>query len=106
MMRGLATVIGAAFCALCANGCSAQCGLITQPGAMSDGGFIAFSAPLGSSTTVNVPIQDSADADETVTGSALNGSDVAAFKVLSTFPMSLPAGTGLAVTVQFTPLHG
>ena len=106
-MRGLATILGVALGAVCGTDCGGkQCGLVVQPGAMTDGGFVAFyGVQLGTSTTVNVPIQDSADVDETVTGSALNGSDAAAFKVLSTFPMSLPAGTALSVTVEFTPQH-
>jgi hypothetical protein len=105
-MRGLATIWAAALCAVYAGGCSGQCGLIVQPGAMSDGGFAAFyNVPVGTSTMVNVPIQDSANVDETVTGSAVTGSDAAAFKVLSTFPMSLPAGNSVSVAVEFTPQH-
>jgi len=74
---------------------------------MTDGGFVAFSAPVGASQTVNVPLVDSnVSANETVTGSTLTGSDAAAFKVLSTFPMSLPAGTNISVSVEFTPQHG
>jgi hypothetical protein len=106
-MRGLATILAAASCAVYASGCGKPgCGIGLPPDVTSDGGLRGFSnVPLGTSITVNVPIQDSADVDETVTGSSLTGSDAAAFKVLSTFPMSVPAGTSIMVSVQFTPAH-
>jgi hypothetical protein len=104
-MRGLATILAAAFCAAYSAGCGGTCGLILQPG-MTDAGVVAFSAPYGSTTTVVVPIQDSnVNANETVTGATLTGTDAAAFKVLSTFPESLAAGSSLSVTVLFTPQH-
>ena len=106
-MRGLATILAAAFCAAYATGCAATCGPIPEPGFMTDGGFVAFSAPVGASQTVNVPLVDSnVTANETVTGATLTGTDAAAFKVLSTFPMSLPAGTNISVAVEFIPQHG
>jgi hypothetical protein len=106
-MRGLATILAAACYAATSAGCAATCGLIAQPGFMTDGGYVAFSAPVGASQTVNVPLVDSnATANETVTGSKLTGTDAAAFKVLSTFPMSLTAGNAISVSVEFTPQHG
>jgi hypothetical protein len=83
------------------------CGVGPAPGPNSPNGMVTFNAvALGSSEQLGIPFQDSnPDASETITGATISGPDAAAFKVISTFPISIAAGDRVKVQIQFAPTH-
>ena len=82
------------------------CGVLADPGYTNDAGVFTF-APIaaGQAEVLGIPIVDSVDASETLTGAHFSGTDAAAFTMQSTFPMAMPAGTSVDVQVRFAPLH-
>jgi hypothetical protein len=103
-IRGLMGVAVAAMVAASLGGCG--CGVGAAPGPNNDNGVVTFAAvPVGSSTQLQVPFQDSADTDETILGASISGPDAAAFAVIATYPIPLPAGTQVALEIRFTPTH-
>jgi hypothetical protein len=90
------------------QGCSGQCGLVVPEFAAGggDGGMVTF-APLvvGQDESLSIPVQDSVSSGDTIIGASLTGNDLAAFRVLSSFPMVVPGPgeSGSPIVVQFTP---
>ena len=101
VLRGLGVVT----VALNLVGC--LCGVGAAPGPNDDNGVVTFTPlALGTSETLQIPFEDSADTDEVIDGAAFSGPDAAAFKVIgTTFPVPLPAGTQVSLAIQFEPLH-
>ncbi len=100
----LAVVVVAA--AVHTTGCiGGGCGVGPAEGPDNQNGTVTFSAYMGSSEALSVPFEDSADVSDTITSASLTGPDAAAFEVLSTFPMAIPAGTQVTVQIRFTPEH-
>jgi hypothetical protein len=81
------------------------CGVGPAPGPDNQDGTVTFDAAVGASQELPVPFQDSADVTDTITSASLTGPDAAAFEVLSTFPMTIPAGTQVTVKIRFAPEH-
>jgi hypothetical protein len=77
------------------------------PGPDSQNGAVIFNpVALGSSEELSIPLQDSdPSAHETLTGATVTGADAAAFQVISTFPIDIPAGSQAPVRLRFTPTH-
>jgi hypothetical protein len=86
------------------DGAAGCCGVGTAPGytGLNDAGAVQFTAVVGSSQTLMIPVQDTANTDETINGAGVSGSGAAEFKVLSAFPIAVPAGAPVNVQVQFT----
>jgi hypothetical protein len=83
------------------------CGVGPAEGPNNQNGTVTFdSVALGSSEDLMVPFQDSnPNASETLTGATFTGPDAAAFKVISTLPISIEAGAQVSVQIQFAPTH-
>lgn len=63
------------------------------------------SVPENTAQAFTIPIQDTADTDETLLGVSVTGTNAADFTVQSTFPISVPAGTSQSLSVQFVPTN-
>ena len=99
-----ALAVAAVVAAAHTMGCG--CGVAAAPGPHDQNGTVTFDAvALGSSQQLSIPFQDSADVDETITGATVEGADAAAFEVVSTFPIAVPAGEQASVVIRFAPTH-
>jgi hypothetical protein len=96
------------------TGCIGGCGI----GAVSDApdggtsgatvsnGEVTFEAThVSSSATIELPVKDSADVHETILGASFSGPDAAAFRVVGTYPIDVPAGHSVLLQVTFAPTH-
>jgi len=82
------------------------CGIGPSPGdknVMPDGTVQFPATQVGHAQVLTIPMQDSANVDETITSATLTGTDASSFVVLTTFPLHVPAGTAVDVTVEFVP---
>jgi hypothetical protein len=100
----LAVVVAAAVHTIgCIGG---GCGVGPAPGPNNQNGTVTFDAEkVGASEELPVPFEDSADVTDTITSATITGPDAAAFEVISTFPMTVPAGTQVMVGIRFAPEH-
>ncbi len=82
------------------------CGVLPAPGPNSDDGVVTFdSVAVGSSQQLEIPFEDSTDTDETIESVSITGPDAAAFTVVATYPIPLPAGSKVSLEIQFAPTH-
>jgi hypothetical protein len=104
-MLNFLRVLGVVGVALHLVGCS--CGVGAAPGPNNDNGVVTFDpTAMGTNEQLQVPFQDSADTDEVIDSVSITGADAADFTVVgATFPMPLPAGTQVTLTIQFAPTH-
>jgi hypothetical protein len=81
------------------------CGAVPSPNQtyVMNGAVTFPSVAVGSSMTVSVNFQDSANTSETITAATISGADAADFQVVSTFPMAIPQGEQVAVEIEFSP---
>jgi Abnormal spindle-like microcephaly-assoc'd, ASPM-SPD-2-Hydin len=80
------------------------CGVGAAPGPMDVNGVVTFPpVTVGTSSQFQVPFKDSADTDEVIEGATITGPDAAEFSVIATYPIPLPAGTEVSLTMQFAP---
>lgn len=71
---------------------------------VNDEGAVQFDpTTVGATETLSIPIEDSADVDETITSAKLVGPNASEFRIASTFPIFVPAGTSVQVDVVFAP---
>jgi hypothetical protein len=89
-----------------------SCGVGPEPGyqgtsdggQISDAGVVEFNPTvLGATDLFTIPVQDTADVDETLQSASFSGPGAAAFQVVATFPIPIPAGTPVNLEVEFTP---
>jgi hypothetical protein len=67
-------------------------------------GVVTFQAiQPGTSEDFEVTVRDFADTDETILGATLVGAGSGAFAVHARFPLSVPAGQGVPIDVEFAP---
>jgi hypothetical protein len=103
-LRGLGYLAAVAVVAAQLVGCS--CGVGPSNGPDNHNRTVTFtSVPVGSTQQLQVPFQDSADTDEIIMGATITGTDAPAFSVIATYPIPLPAGTQVELTIQFAPTH-
>jgi hypothetical protein len=101
-----ALVVVTATAALQTMGCFGGCGVGPAEGPNSGNGSVTFDrTSVGASEVLPIPFQDSAFVDETITGASITGPDAAAFEVISTFPIAVPAGQSVEVQIRFSPTH-
>ncbi len=82
------------------------CGVAPADGAshVDTNGDVHFdTTAVGASQTLFVPMEDSADVDETILSASVSGPGAKSFRVLSQFPLKVPAGTKVDVEIQFIP---
>jgi hypothetical protein len=80
------------------------CGVGPVEGPNVQDGAVTFDdVPVGSAQQLPVAFQDSADTNETITGATLSGANASEFKVISAFPMAVPAGQQVTVQIEFAP---
>jgi hypothetical protein len=114
-LRALAVVV-AGIALETSLGCILGCGVAADPddlaaadggaigGQISDAGVVEFAPTvLGATTHFTIPVKDTADVDETLLGASFSGPDAAAFQVVATFPIPIPAGTPITLEIEFTP---
>jgi hypothetical protein len=86
------------------TGCSCGVGPGQSPNVVN--GVVTFDATaVGAPEQLTIPFQDSADVSETILSASITGPDAADFEVLTPFPVPIPAGTQVMLTIQFTPSH-
>ncbi len=91
-------------CGMALDPAAANDGGVAASADITDGGVVEFTAvAVGASESYPIPVKDTADSDETITGARIEGTDAAAFQILSTFPIAVPAGQPTVVEVQFAP---
>jgi hypothetical protein len=98
------------------SGCGFGCGVAPDPTAMPDGGaatasiengVVTFTPTLaGTVVSFAIPIKDTADMDETISGARLDGPNAADFSITATVPMFVPAGQAVQFEIQFAPREG
>lgn len=69
----------------------------------ADGVVVYDKLPIGDSVTFAIPVKDTADVDETLIAASISGADADAFDVEATFPIDMPAGKSVQVSVTFHP---
>jgi Abnormal spindle-like microcephaly-assoc'd, ASPM-SPD-2-Hydin len=85
-------------------GCSCGVAPASNYKNVNDQGAVQFDpTTVGTSEVLTIPMEDTVDTDEVITGASLTGPGAASFTVLTTFPMKVPAGSSVDVEVKFTP---
>jgi len=103
-MLDVLRVLGVVAVALGLTGCT--CGVGAAPGEDVVDGVVTFPAGMvGTSQQIRIPFQDSADTDEVIDSASITGPDAAAFSVVAIYPIAIPAGTQVSLTLQFAPTH-
>jgi hypothetical protein len=69
-------------------------------------GVVVFDpTPVGTSTTIEQSVKDTANTHERILGASFSGPDAADFVVVGSYPIDVPAGTSVSLQVSFTPSH-
>ncbi len=100
---GASFLVGQASCTGCAaaadpDGASNAAGIVA-----SDGSVHFTTIPSGGMESFPIPVQESADTNETIVSASLTGSGASSFQIQSQFPLALPNGQDVAVEVEFAP---
>jgi hypothetical protein len=71
---------------------------------VGDGGVaMVGNVPIGSSASLVITVEDTADVSETILGGWLAGSGGTFFSISSTFPIAVPAGQPAQIAIEFAP---
>ena len=90
------------------------CGIGAVPDSPPDGGPVAAQVdgsgalifqptPVGTSSTFELRVKDSAYTHETILGATFSGPGAADFTVVGGYPIEVPAGAMVTLQVSFTP---